>query len=136
VLRATRRLLRPGGRTAYFTIFVAPGLSKRDHRRAVRLGPRAVRSSKEQAELLQAAGFVRPEVIDVTKDFLETTRRWLSHALELEGGLRNSLGDAVFDEQQASRQEMITAVEEGLLCRALFVGTKPNYGYPIRAMKP
>lgn len=79
----------------------------------------------EQAELLQAAGFVRPVVIDVTQDFLETTRRWLAHASELESGLRNSLGDAVFDEQQAGREEMITAVEEGLLCRALFVGTRP-----------
>ena len=65
-------------------------------------------------------------VIDVTNDFLETTRRWLTHASELEGGLRNSLGNEVFDEQQASRKVMIAAVEEGLLCRALFVGTKPN----------
>ena len=125
MLRASRRLLRLGGRTAYFTIFVAPGVSKRDHRRAVRHGPRAVSSSKEQAELLEAGGFVRPVVIDVTQDFLETTRRWLAHASELESGLRNSLGDAVFDEQQAGREEMITAVEEGLLCRALFVGTRP-----------
>jgi hypothetical protein len=126
VLRASRRLLRPGGRTAYFTIFVAPSVSKRDHRRAVRLGPRAVRSSREQAELLQAAGFVQPVVIDVTNDFLETTRRWLTHASELEGGLRNSLGNEVFDEQQAARKQMIAAVEEGLLCRALFVGTRLN----------
>jgi hypothetical protein len=126
VLRATRRLLRPRGATAYFTIFVAPGLSKRDLRRAVRLGPRAVRSSKEQVDLLEAAGFVRPVVIDMTQNFLETTRRWLDHASELEGGLRSSIGDAVFEEQQESRKEMITAVEEGLLCRALFVGTAPT----------
>lgn len=126
MLRASRRLLRPGGRTAYFTIFAAPGLSKRDHRRAVRLGPRAVASGKEQAELLEAAGFVRMVVIDVTRDFLETARRWFTHASELEGDLRSALGDALFDEQQAGRQETITAVEEGLLCRALFVGARPN----------
>jgi hypothetical protein len=65
-------------------------------------------------------------VIDVTRDFLQTTRRWLAHATELEGGLRNSLGDAVFDEQQADRKKMIAAVEEGLLCRALFVGTRSH----------
>ena len=65
-------------------------------------------------------------MMDVTNDFLETTLRWLAHASELERGLRSSLGDAVFDEQQAGRKEMITAVEEGLLRRALFVGTRPN----------
>jgi len=126
VLRAIRRLLRPGGRTAYFTIFTTPGLSKQDHRRAVRLGPRAVGSGREQAELLDAAGFVPIVVIDMTEDFLETTRRWLSHASELEGGLRRTLGDALFDEQQTDRMEMITAIEEGLLSRALFVGARPS----------
>jgi hypothetical protein len=126
VLRAIRRLLRPGGRTAYFTIFAAPGLSKRDHRRAVRLGPRAVGSGREQAELLEAAGFVRVVVTDVTRDYLETARRWFTYASELEGELRSTLGSALFDEQQTDRKEMITAVEEGLLCRALFVGAKPT----------
>jgi hypothetical protein len=126
VLRASRRLLRPGGRTAYFTIFTAPELSKRDHRRAVLLGPRAVRSSKDQADLLEAAGFVQIEVMDVTQDFLETARRWFTHASELDGELRSTLGDVLFDEQQADRKETITAVEEGLLCRALFVGTRPR----------
>jgi hypothetical protein len=122
VLRACRRLLRPGGRTAYFTIFTTPGLSKPDHRRAVRLGPRAVGSERGQTELLEAAGLDPIVVTDVTEDFLETARRWLSHASELEGGLRSTLGDALFDEQQTDRMEVITAVEEGLLSRALFVG--------------
>jgi len=126
VLRAIRRLLRPGGRTAYFTIFTAPGLSNRDHRRAVRLGPRAVGSGREQAELLEAAGFVPIVVTDVTRDFLETARRWFTRAWELEAELRSTLGDALFDEQQADRKEMITAVEEGLLRRALFVGARPK----------
>jgi hypothetical protein len=126
VLRASRRLLRPGGRTAYLTIFATPGLSKRDHRRAVRFGPRAVRSSSEQAELLGAAGFDHVLVIDVTQDFLETIRRWLLHASELELGLRSALGDTLFDEQQADRKDMVAAVEEGLLSRALFVGTRQH----------
>jgi creatinine amidohydrolase/Fe(II)-dependent formamide hydrolase-like protein len=92
----------------------------------VRLGPRAVGSSKEQAELLEAAGFIRIVVIDVTQDFLETARRWITHASELEDELRSTLGDALFDEQQADRKEMITAVEDGLLRRALLVGTRPS----------
>jgi hypothetical protein len=126
VLRACRRLLRPGGRTAYFTIFTTPGLSKSDHRRAVRLGPRAVGSQQGQAELLEAAGFTSIREVDVTEGLLETARRWLRHTGELEGELRNTLGDALVEEQQTDRGEMITAVEEGLLSRALFVGSRPR----------
>jgi hypothetical protein len=125
VLRACRRLLRPGGRTAYFTIFATPGLSKSDHRRAVRLGPRAVGSRQGQAELLEAAGFTSIRVIDVTEGFLQTARAWLRHTAELDVELRSTIGDAV-DEQQAARKAMITGVEERLLSRALFVGFRPG----------
>jgi hypothetical protein len=124
VLRACRRLLRPGGRIAYFTIFTTPGLSKAEHRRAVRLGPRAVASERNQTDLLEAAGFVSIDVTDVTPDFLDTARRWLTHASELEGELRSALGNALFDEQQESRLDIITAVEQGLLARALFVAAR------------
>jgi hypothetical protein len=126
VLRACRRLLRPGGRAAYFTIFTTPGLSRSDHRRAVRLGPRAVGSSRGQAELLEAAGFASIGVIDVTGDFLQTARRWRRHAAELERELRMTIGDALFDQQQTDRAEMIAGVEEGLLSRALLVGSRPG----------
>jgi len=124
VLRACKRLLRPGGRIAYFTIFTTPGLSKRAHRRAVRLGPRAVASRREHAELLEAAGLVKVVATDVTTDFLETARRWVNYASKFEGDLRSTLGDTLFDEQQADRRAMIAAIEEGLLSRALFEGTK------------
>ncbi len=124
MLRACKRLLRPGGRIAYFTIFTTPGLSKRAHRRAVRLGPRAVASRREHAELLEAAGLVKVVATDVTTDFLETARRWVNYASKFEGDLRSTLGDTLFDEQQADRRAMIAAIEEGLLSRALFEGTK------------
>ena len=83
-------------------------------------------SGREQAELLESAGFVRIVVTDVTREFLQTVRRWSTHASELEDELRSTLGDDLFDEQQTDRKEMITALEEGLLCRALFVGARPN----------
>ena len=124
MLRACRRLLRRDGRIAYFTIFTTPGLSKRDHRRAVRLGPRAVASRREQAELLQAAGLVEVLETDVTADFLETARRWMSYASKFEGDLRSTVGDTLFDEQQTDRRAMIAAIEEGLLSRAFFEATK------------
>jgi creatinine amidohydrolase/Fe(II)-dependent formamide hydrolase-like protein len=85
-----------------------------------------VGSAREQQELLEAAGFVEIVVTDVTREFLETARQWFTHAAELEDELRSTLGDALFDEQQTDRKEMIAAVEKGLLSRALFLGARPN----------
>src|SRR5207245_3669662 len=101
-----RRILVPGGRTAFFTIFVSPGLSRRDHRRAVRLGPRAVGSNRAQSELVAAAGFVEVDEIDFTEEFLETARRSLRYSRELEPALRETLGNEVVDEQLADRIDM------------------------------
>lgn len=128
MLRACRRILVPRGRTAFFTIFVAPGLSKRDHRRAVRLGPRAVASNRAQSELVAAAGFVEVDEIDFTDEFLDTARRWLRFSLELEPALRASLGDDAFEEQIADRTDMVTAIEQGLLMRSLLVAASPPAG--------
>ena len=124
MLRACRLLLRPGGRIAYFTIFTTPGLSKRAQRRAVRQGPRAVASRREQPELLEAAGFAEVMATDVTAEFLATAGRWVRYASKFEGELRRTLGDELFDQQQTDRREMISAIQEGLLSRALFEGTK------------
>ena len=128
MLRACRRILIPGGRTAFLTISASPGLSKRDHRLAVRLGPRAVASSRAQSELVSAAGFVNVEEIDVTEEFLQTARRWLRFSREFEPALRASVGDDVFDEQLIDRAEMVTAIEQGLLSRSLLVGVAPSTG--------
>jgi hypothetical protein len=109
---------------AYFTIFTRPGLSTREHRRAVRLGPRAVGSKVDQQELLTRAGFERIALTDVTREFLRTARAWYSHARDLEADLRPAIGDEPFDEQQDDLLSLITAVEEGLLSRALFAASR------------
>jgi hypothetical protein len=125
VLRACRRILVPGGRTAFFTILISPGLSRRDQRRAVRLGPRAVASNRVQSELVTAAGFVEVDEIDFTDEFLETVRRWLRFSRELETTLRRTLGDDAFDQQLSDRTDMVVAIEAGLLRRSLFVAAVP-----------
>jgi hypothetical protein len=126
VLRACRKVLRPGGRIAYFTIFITPGVTKRQHRKAVRLGPRAVGAKMDQRELLAASGFVQISVKDVTGEFLQTARAWYQNARELEPDLRATIGDELFDEQQGDRQSLIAGVEEGLLSRALVIASKPR----------
>ena len=126
MLRACRKILVPGGRSAYFTIFVSPGLSRREHRRAVRLGPRAVASDRPESELLAAAGLAEVDEVDVTEEFLETARRWLRFSRELEPALRESLGDDAFDQQLTDRTDMVKAIEEGLLKRSLLVAAAPR----------
>lgn len=90
------------------------------------MGPRAVNSDREPGDLLDAAGFVAVEVIDLTKAFLDTAREWYDHTSELERELRGVAGDAAFDQQQDDRRNMITAIEEGLLSRALLIAGKPK----------
>ena len=124
MLRASGRLLKPGGCTAFFTIFVTPGLDPRDHRRAVRWGPRAAASRKSPRELLREAGLEGIEEVDVTEAFLETATAWLRHGRRLEPDLRETLGSEKFEELQADREVSVAAIEAGLLRRSLFVATR------------
>jgi hypothetical protein len=124
VLRACRRLLRPEGRIGFSTIVVPDGLSKKAHRRAVRLGPRAVASTRPLTELVDAAGFVNVETIDVTDDFSTTARAWVSEWSEHEVEVRAVLGDEL-DERRSHHKEMIAGIEQGLLSRLLVIASVP-----------
>jgi hypothetical protein len=85
-----------------------------------------VRADGEPRDLLHAAGFVDVEAVDLTPAFLSTARGWHDHSAALAVQLRVGVGEAEFDEQQAARRDMIAAIEDGLLSRALFVATKPT----------
>jgi len=116
-------LLRPGGRIAYTTIFVAPDLSPVHRRRAQQSGPRAVASRSDQQRLLSSAGFVDIQTIDLTAEFAATARAWLEgwavnaeelSALDVPGA---------FEERQRERQVLLRAIDDGLLRRGLFSAT-------------
>ena len=124
MLRACRRVLRPGGRIAYYNIFVAPGLPERLYRRALRAGPPAVASRGiSQHDLLLRAGFRSIQETDLTAEFLTTARAWYEGRQKMEPELRESFGDSWFEERQADSCAMIPAIEDGLLRRSLFVAT-------------
>jgi hypothetical protein len=125
VLRACRKLLRPGGRTAFLTIEVAGGLDKKEHRRAVRIGPRAISSTKEAGELLTSAGFTDVRARDVTEEFERTARAWHDEYARNENALRQVLG-AELDDLCKNRSDMIGGLEEGLLKRTLVWGSAPE----------
>ncbi|MGH2747439.1 MAG: hypothetical protein ACRDKB_05895 [Actinomycetota bacterium] len=114
-------MLRPGGRVAYLTIVVAPGLTKSAHRLAVRLGPRAIATTRPLDELMHGAGFTDVDIIDQTPDFLAVARAWQVEYTTYEAELKPVLG-AEWEERQSDRGDLIRGVEEGLLRRVLVAG--------------
>jgi cyclopropane fatty-acyl-phospholipid synthase-like methyltransferase len=126
VLRALRKLLRPGGRIALTTIYVTPGLDARLRRRANRSGPRAVASRSGQADLLASAGFVGVDVIDVTADFARTARAWLAEMDAHAEQIAALEGRAAFEERQQERRTQLAAIDDGLLRRGLLSATSPG----------
>ena len=125
MLRACRRLLRPAGKIAFYTIFIPSGLSPSEYRRAARSGPAAVTSQRrEQGHLLRSAGFTRIEETDVTEAFLRTTRAWLEARSRYAGELSEAEGEAPFRDRQRRYRLQAGAIEAGLLRRSLFVAAR------------
>ena len=125
MLRALKQLLRPGGRIAYTTIFVTPGLDPMRRRRAQRSGPRAVASRSDQRQLLVSAGFIDIDVVDLTAEWATTARGWIDGWLSNEAELSALESTGAFAQRQRERRAQLRAIEDGLLRRALFSATRP-----------
>lgn len=125
MLRACKRLLKRGGSTGFFSIFITAGLPPVDYRRAARSGPPAVRSRNlTPSELLESAGFTSIAEQDLTAEFLETGRAWFRERQQSSDELIALQGEAIFLERQADSRAQAGAIEEGLLSRALFVARR------------
>ena len=125
MLRACRRALRPGGRIAFYTIFIPGGLSEDAYQRAVLAGPRAVASPQEHQAMLRSAGLTEIDEVDVTEEFLRLSRHWMEARQRHAAALRKSEGDAEFDRSQTEKRAMVAAIETGLLRRSLFIARRP-----------
>lgn len=125
MLRALKRLLRPGGRLALTTIYVAPGLPPAARRRAHRSGPRAVASRAAQAQLLASAGFVDIDEVDLTAEFATTGWAWFNEWADHAEDIIELEGQAAFEERQRDRRVQLRAIDDGLLRRGLFSATRP-----------
>ncbi len=128
VLRACRRLLRPGGRLAFYTIFIPAGLSEAEFRRVQSLGdPPEVVAGAVPSELLRSAGFGDFEEIDVTDEYVRTASGWYEARERYASELRLQ-GEAEFAESQANSKKRLGLIRAGLLRRSLFVAQRRPLG--------
>jgi hypothetical protein len=124
VLRASKRILRPGGRIAFYTIFIPPDLSEQDYRRAQFAGPSAVAFRRNHQEILRSVGFVEITETNATDDYLRIARA-LAEARERHAeDLRKAHGEAWLSQKQEQDRIKLAAIETGLLRRSLFVAKR------------
>lgn len=125
MLRACRDLLKPGGRIAFATIHIRPGVDERAYRRAARARGRGVATKRRVADLLRAAGFVDVREYDVTPAFERTTRAYLETSRQLHEQLLAEWGDASLAQSQDHWRKSLEVTEEGILCRGIFSARRP-----------
>lgn len=126
MLRATRRALRPGRRTAFFTIYAPGGLPRLERRRALAAAPKYGWSRVEHTQLLRSAGFVDIDELDRTADYLDTLRAWHDRSAEHADELIALTSRDVFEDRQSERRAALAAVEAGIQRRVLIVATAPQ----------
>jgi sarcosine/dimethylglycine N-methyltransferase len=125
VLRACRRLLRPGGRMAFTTIYVPDDLTPQQHRRGIRAGPWQVATRRPYPELVAQAGFADVVEIDVSNDYATTQRAWLEQNEANADAMRELMSDDDFKLAQQDRHRALDAITAGLVKRSLFSATAP-----------
>jgi hypothetical protein len=125
VLRACQRILRPSGRTAFYTIHPAAGLTTAQRRRAARDGPIAVATTRPHRDLLEAAGYTQVTETDSTAEFAAVTRAWIQHTDANHDDLVALLGEVTVEQRQADRRAQLRAIEDGILARSLFTARRP-----------
>lgn len=123
VLRACRRLLRPGGRIGVLTIRVEDGLPEAQRRRTVAAAPPAA-TGPPTDELLDRAGFVDVDALDVTAEYLETATAWLAARRRHEQALR-ALGPDQYEDKVARGARAVAEIEAGRLRRSLVTARRP-----------
>jgi hypothetical protein len=124
VLRACNGLLKPGGRLAFTTIYVAPGVSERDYRRASRVRGPGIAERRAMTDLLEAAGFVDIRERDATASFARSTAAHLRTATQHERALRKAWGDQRFDDSQHDRRSTLELIRDGVVRRGIFTARR------------
>ena len=71
---------------------------------------------------MRKARFVDVEITDVTSEFQNTARAWSAQFTRHEADIKALIGEAAWEERQASRGDMLRGINDGLLRRVLVSG--------------
>jgi len=124
VLNACRRMVRADGRMVFTVISVAPGLSGDAYGRAVENGPEFIESDTEYPALLTQTGWAVIDYRDITLDYAATCRRQLEADEDCKEVLTTLIGGAEFADRLTAWRSKLSALNDGLLRRELFVVTR------------
>ena len=119
-------MLKPGGRTAFYTIFIPSGLSDKDYRRAARSRSPVASWRREHPDLLSASGFGNVEEIDLTDEFLRVAQAWLAARERHTDELAEVEGHADSTQKLKDSKTLVASLRDGLLRRSLFVAERPR----------
>jgi len=121
VLSECLRVMRRGGRMAFSVLYIPPGLSPEDHRRALGSAPDFVETDADYPTLLDETGWALVERHDLTRAFMESCRKRLCLEAELQAELRPVMGPAEFEARQDKYRRRIPVLERDHLRRDLFL---------------
>ena len=124
MLRACAKLLRPGGRTAFFSIHPAPGLTVSQRRLVSRHGPPAIASRRTHRQLLEAAGFDEITETDYSDEFVTVTQGWIDQWDLHRSAMEAIWGVDVVKDRQRRRRGYLRTVRAGLMRRSLFTARR------------
>lgn len=116
-----QKLLLPGGRTGFFTICPADGLSPSEYQQAIRFGPGAVSTrQRSHEEILRTAGFTGIRSFNVTREWHQTVSRLIVEQDRRSGPLQDLIGRDEFTQRQRRLRRNIQAIDRDLLERRLY----------------
>ncbi len=124
MLRACARVLKPGGRLAFFVIRDQPGLTPAQLAEAKARDNMFLVTAVPYPELLARSGFEDVTEEDVTPAYRATAERWLAVAAGMEPQLRAAMGADVFEDKQRRRRSRLEEIDAGLVGRALLTARR------------
>jgi ubiquinone/menaquinone biosynthesis C-methylase UbiE len=73
VLEACRRVIRDDGRMVFIVIWITPGLSRKDHKRALEAAPRFGESETDYPTLLEQTKWTVTDCLDISESYGSST---------------------------------------------------------------
>ena len=125
VPRACHRVLKPEGRIAFYTIYVASDLSAADYRRIMKFWPLGGTRKRSPSEMLESAGFIDVQETDVTKQYRKTSQAWCEGRRRRYDQPAQAMGEATLRDKIEEGDAILGSIKDGLLRRSLLTARRP-----------